>query len=60
MNQLTKIILTIIAMLAVIGYTVFNYISGKIDLVYFLVCIAIVGFPLANMLNIMIREWKNK
>lgn len=60
MNQLTKIILAIVLMVAVIGYTVFNYISGKIDLVYFLVCVAIVGLPLANMINIMIRELKDK
>ena len=60
MNNIKKIILMIIVMVAVIGYTIFNYVSGKTDLVFFLVCIVIVGLPLANMINILIQELKKK
>jgi len=60
MNNITKTILTILAMVAVIGYTIFNYVSGRIDTMYFFVFMAILCIPLLNMINILIREWKNK
>jgi len=60
MNDRTKTLLTILAMAAVIGYTIFNYVSGRIDTMYFFVFMAILCIPLLNMINILIREWKNK
>lgn len=60
MNDLTKTFLTILAMVAVICCTIFNFISGKIDTMYFVVLMAILCIPLVNMVNILIRDWKNK
>ena len=60
METKMKAILTIVTMLMVMGYTVCNYVSGKTDLVMFLVCMAIMGIPMVNMINILIEEWKKK
>ena len=60
MDTVKKSIFTILVMLAVMAYTVWNYVNGKTDLVMFLVCMAIMGIPLVNMINLLIQEWKKK
>ena len=58
MENKLKAVLTIVTMLMVMGYTVWNYVSGKTDFVMFLVCMVIMGIPLVNMVNILIEERK--
>ena len=58
MENKLKAVLTIVTMLMVMGYTVWNYVSGKTDFVMFLVCMVIMGIPLVNMINILIEERK--
>ena len=60
MNKLTKILLSLLLIAAVMGYTVYNYISGKTDMVSFLVFVVILGIPFVNMVNILIQELKNR
>ena len=60
MNKTGKAILTILAMLAVLAYTAFNYASGKTTLAMFLVSVAILGIPMVNMINILIQERNEK
>jgi len=60
MDNKKKSILTIVAMLAVMGYTVWNYATGKTTMTMFLVFMIILGIPLVNMINILIQEWKKK
>ena len=60
MDSKAKGLLVILAMLAALVYTVINYLSGKIDTMFLLVCFAILGIPMMNMINILIRDWKNK
>ena len=60
MKAFAKPLGLIVLMLAVIGYTVYNYLNGKIDSAMFLVSIAILGLPLINMVNLLIQEWKKK
>jgi len=60
MNQIIKIILSLVLMAAVIGYTIFNFVTGKISMVYFVVFMAILCIPFLNMINILIRELKEK
>ena len=60
MDNVKKMILTLIFMAAVIAYTVSNYISGKISMTYFVVFMAILCIPFLNMVNILIRELKNR
>ena len=60
MDNVKKGILAILVMLAVMAYTVWNYIQGKTDLIMFLVCMAILGIPMMNMINLLIQEMKKK
>ena len=60
MNTVGKAVAVMVFMVAVMGYTVFNYLSGKIDMTMFAVCILIMGIPLFNIVNILIQQWKNK
>ena len=56
MNNTVKLILTLLAIAAVIAYTVSNYVSGRIDAAYLVVCIAIVGIPLVNIIRILLSQ----
>ncbi len=60
MNNTTKAFLTILAMVAALIYTVMNYLSGKIDMMFLAACFLILGIPMLNMINILIQDWKNK
>jgi len=60
MKNLGKAVAMILFMLAVLGYTVYNYLTGKIDMTMFVVFVVIMGIPLFNMVNILIQQWKNK
>ena len=60
MKSFAKPLGTIALMLVVIGYTIFNYVHGKIELPMFIVSMAILCLPLINMVNLLIQEWKKK
>ena len=59
MKTVGKVVLLVIMMVIVMGYTTYNYLAGQIDMTMFLVSMLIVGIPLFNMVNILIRQWKN-
>ena len=60
MNKLTKIILSLLLIAAVLAYTIYNYTAGKTDQFAFLVFTVILGIPFVNMVNILIQELKNR
>jgi hypothetical protein len=60
MNKLTKIMLSLLLIAAVMAYTVYNFTSGKTDQFTFLVYLVILGIPFVNMVNILIQELKNR
>ena len=60
MNNVKKAFLTLILIVAVLAYTVFNFVSGKISMSYLLVFSVILGIPFVNILNILIQELKNR
>ena len=60
MNQITKILLTLAAIAAVLGYTVYNYVAGQRDLTFLMIVTVILGIPFVNLLNILIQELKKK
>lgn len=60
MKSTTKALLSIVLILAVIGYTVFNYVSGKTPLFTFLVFMVLLCLPLFNIINILIQQMKEK
>ena len=59
MNPIVKIIATIVLILAVMAYTIFNYITGKTDNKLFLVSMALLGYVLIGMVNQLIQHLKN-
>lgn len=50
---------TIVLILAVIGYTIWNYMNGKTDFTMFLVCMALLCLPLFNIVRILISQWRD-
>ena len=60
MNPIVKIIGTLVLILAVMAYTVFNYFTGKTDMKFFIVAMALLAYVLAGMINQLIQHLKNK
>ena len=60
MNNVKKAFLTLILIVAVLAYTVFNFVSGKISMSYLLVFSVILGIPFVNILNILIQDLKTR
>lgn len=53
-------LMTIVLLVAVLIYTVINYVTGKTSLVFFLICVLALAVPLLKMLSILFQEWKNR
>ena len=53
-------LMTIALLVAVLVYTVINYVTGKTSLVFFLICVLALSVPLLKMLSILFQEWKNR
>ena len=53
-------LMTIVLLVAVLIYSVVNYVTGKTSLVFFLVCVLALSVPLLKMLSIFLQEWKNR
>ena len=53
-------LMTIVLLVAVLVYTVINYVTGKTSLVFFLICVFALSVPLLKMLSILFQEWKNR
>ena len=60
MNKITKILLALLLMTAVLAYTVYNFMIGQTNQFSFFVYVAIMGIPYVNMVNILIQELKNR
>ena len=60
MPTIVKIIGTILLVLAVMGYTIFNHISGKTDKTFFLVSMGLLSYVLLGMINQLIQYLKKK
>lgn len=60
MNPIIKIIGVIILILAVLVYTIINYLSGKVDLGYFMVALALLAYVLTGMVNQLVQHLKKR
>ena len=60
MNPMLKRILVILVMVAVLIYTVVNYLTERISLLYFAVFAAILLYPLVGLINGLIQDLKNR
>ena len=58
--SLKKAIGVLLAVIAVMAYTVINYAKGNTPQGTFLVYMILLLIPFMNMLNILIREWKKR
>ncbi len=56
MNQKNSRIIALIAMAAVLVYTVINYLNGRADLSTVLIAAAFLGIPMLNILNQVIQD----
>lgn len=59
MKPIVKILCTILLILAVMAYTIYNYTTGKTDSKMFLVSMALLGYVLIGMVNQLIQHLKN-
>ena len=55
MAALVILIGTIVLILAVMVYTVYNYSTGRTDFTFFVVAMALLAYPLVGMVNQLIR-----
>ncbi|MBR2889298.1 MAG: hypothetical protein IKC09_03375 [Oscillospiraceae bacterium] len=55
-----QIILAILLSVAVLGYTVYNYVNGRTDLWIMMSAFLIVGLPLINSIRLLIEEIRKK
>ena len=60
MKPAVKTVLMLTVMLAVMAYTVYNYISGNSESGYFIIAMGMMGFIFISMLNQFIQELKKK
>ena len=60
MSPLLKIIGVIILIVAVTVYTIVNYLSGKVDLGFFLVALALLAYILMGMVNQLVQYLKKR
>lgn len=58
-KEIVQRIAIILVMLAVMVYTFFNYHSGKIDFLYFVVFMAVLAYPLVGNILKVIEDLKN-
>ena len=56
MKNLAKPILVILLSLITLGYTVYNYIIGQTSLINCMIFVAILAFPVINMIGILVDE----
>ena len=59
MKPITKIIGTLVLILAVMAYTIFNYATGKTDFTFFMVAMALLSYTLFGMVNQLVQHLKN-
>ena len=60
MSNIIKRILTILFIVAVLGYVIFSHMTGKSDTDYFLVATAMLSFFLIGMIRGLIQDLNNK
>ena len=56
MNSRTGRIVALVCMVAVLGYTVFNYYTGRSSIGFVVAAVLCIGFPMMNMIRLMIQE----
>ena len=55
MNPKLRLIVSLLCMVAVIAYTVINYLSGRSNFGFVIAAVVCVGLPMMNILRILIN-----
>lgn len=58
MKSMGRLIASVVLILAVMGYSIYNYTTGRIDFNMFVVSMVIMALPLFNMVRLAIQEWR--
>ena len=56
MNTKAGWIVALLCMAAVLGYTVFNYYTGRSSIGFVVAAILFIGLPMMNMIKLMIQQ----
>ena len=59
MKLSVRTLIVIVLLLAAIGYTVFNWVTGEIDADSAILYILVLSFPLVRMLSATLQRWKD-
>ena len=59
MKLSVRTLIVIVLLLAAIGYTVFNWITGEIDADSAILYILVLSFPQVRMLSAALQRWKD-
>lgn len=59
MKLSVRTLLVIALLLAAIGYTVYNWITGQIDFDTAILYILVLSFPMVRMLSAALNRWKD-
>lgn len=59
MKLSVRTLLIVALLLAAIGYTIFNWITGGIDADTAILYILVLSFPMVRMLSASLQHWKN-
>ena len=60
MNDIIKRVLTILLIMAVLAYVIFNYMSGNSDTMVFLVCAGMLSYFLICMFAGLVEDLKKR
>ena len=60
MNTPAGRIVSLIVMAAVIVYTLFNYYTGRSSIGFVVAALLCIGFPMLNMIRLLIEELQDK
>lgn len=59
MKLSVRSMIVVALLVAAIGYTVFNWVSGEIDADTAILYILVLSFPLVRMLSAALQRWKD-
>lgn len=60
MKPIYKKLLLVALIMAVLGYTIFNYINGKINTMDFMVAGLIMGYPLIQFISSIVSDLRER
>lgn len=58
MKLSVRSLIVVVLLMAAIGYTVFNWVSGEIDADTAILYILVLSFPVVRMLSALLQSWK--